>query len=283
MAKVIRIILLILINLLCIPCGLSQAYIAQEKAACEDSLVRAFKELYAERDDQQRISKSDALQAYFSTLLRSPDFYYYPFDSLTWAGRIISPDRKIRVITWNVPLSDGTHRYYGFIQHTAKKKVRSLDLFTLRDSIQPGKDPEKAVYSPENWPGALYYEILVNNYKGQVYYTLLGLDFNDRFSNKKIIEVLYIDRDMHAHFGKPMFESEEKGLLNRVIFEFTSQAVMTLRWDTRLKMIVFDHLSPIEPGLEGVYKFYGPDESYDGYKFRNGIWKYYPEVEVRNE
>lgn len=279
-----RIIQIITINLLCIPGGFSQIYTPQEKAACEDSLARAFKDLYAETDDEQRIQKSETLQDYFGTLLSSPDFYYYPFDSLKWAGKIIAPDGKVRIITWNVPLSDGTHRYFGFVRHSAKKKVKTVNLFTLRDRLSETlEDPEKALHTPEYWPGALYYDILVNKYRGQVYYTLLGLDFNDRFSNKKIIEILHIDRDMQAHFGKPIFESDGKGLLNRVIFEFTSQAVMTLRWDTRLKMIVFDHLSPIEPGLEGVYKFYGPDESYNGYKFQNGIWKFYPDVEVRND
>jgi hypothetical protein len=48
-------------------------------------------------------------------------------------------------------------------------------------------------------------------------------------------------------------------------------------------MIVFDHLSPIESGIEGVYKFYGPDFSYDGYEFKAGKWRYRSNLDVRNK
>ena len=57
---------------------------------------------------------------------------------------------------------------------------------------------------------------------------------------------------------------------------------MGLKYDERFKMIVFDHLSPIRPELAGDYKFYGPDFSYDGYKFENGFWVYMPDLDVTN-
>jgi hypothetical protein len=278
-----RLFLSVILILTCFLPGISQVIIPEEQAACEGKLAGAFEELYTETNDQQRIAKSAALQEYFGSLLTKPDYFHYPFDSLKWVGKIISPDKKIRIITWNVPLSDGTHRYFGFIQHAVRKKVRTVNLFTLKDDGRDIKDPESAVYTPDNWPGALYYDILATKRNGQVLYTLLGFDFNDRYSNKKIIDVLVIDKNMHARFGEPVFETQNDKMKNRIIFEFSSQAVMTLRWDPQLKMIVADHLSPIEPGLEGVYKFYGPDESYDGYKFRDGMWKFFPDVEVRNE
>jgi len=275
-------LLAVIITLFTLPV-MSQVITHLEKAAYEERLVTAFTQLYAETDDQQKIVKSEALQEYFGTLLAGTDFFQYPFDSVKWAGKITSPDKKLRIITWNVPLSDGTHRYYGFIQYKGKKKDKPVRLFTLKDSNQDIKDPEGAVFTPENWPGALYYDIRVMKHNSQVFYVLLGFDFNDRYSNKKIIDVLFIDGNMNARFGEPVFESPEGKMKNRVIFEYSSQAVMTLRWDARLKMIVFDHLAPIEPNLEGLYKFYGPSVSYDGYKFQRGIWKYYFDVAVRNE
>jgi len=47
-------------------------------------------------------------------------------------------------------------------------------------------------------------------------------------------------------------------------------------------MIVFDHLSPSKPSLVGVYEFYGPDFSYDGYKFEKGMLELYPDIDIRN-
>jgi len=50
-------------------------------------------------------------------------------------------------------------------------------------------------------------------------------------------------------FGRPAFRIEGK-LKNRVIFEYAEDVVMTARYNKENKMIVFDHLSPIEPALK---------------------------------
>jgi hypothetical protein len=42
----------------------------------------------------------------------------------------------------------------------------------------------------------------------------------------------------------------------------------------RLEAIVFDHLIPETPNLEGMYDFYVPDMTYDGYRWQGSIWKY---------
>jgi hypothetical protein len=57
---------------------------------------------------------------------------------------------------------------------------------------------------------------------------------------------------------------------------------MSLRYDPQKKMIVFDHLSPTKPSLEGQYEFYGPDFTYDGLKFEKGVWEHYQNIEITN-
>ena len=254
----------------------------RQMAAYEDTLYYAFEDLYQEEDDQQKKLKSDQIQEYFAAVLSMPASYYYPFDSLKRIGKVHSPDKKIRAITWNLPFSDGTQQYCGFIQHTQKKKAKKIYLYTLRDLSRDSSDPENEVYQPDNWFGALYYDILHNRYAGKAYYTLIGFDFNNRYSTKKVLDVLTLDQELNVRFGAPVFETENKKLANRIIFEYSAQAVMTLRYDPDIKMIVFDHLSPIESGLEGVYQFYGPDFSYDGYEFKSGKWRYRSNLDVRN-
>ena len=56
---------------------------------------------------------------------------------------------------------------------------------------------------------------------------------------------------------------------NRVIFTYDAQISMTLRYDDKIKGIVFDHLikiknDPTEP--------YGPDGTYDALKIKKGKW-----------
>jgi hypothetical protein len=141
--------------------------------------------------------------------------------------------------------------------------------------------PATEVLNPEKWWGALYYQVLVNKYKGKRLYTIIGLDMNDMYSNKKVIDVLTFNDGNVPVFGSPVFRHEEK-LKNRIIFEFAEDVVMTIRYNDKVKMIVFDHLSPIDPALRNSPRFYAPDSSYDGLRFRKGVWEYVPDVDVRN-
>ena len=58
---------------------------------------------------------------------------------------------------------------------------------------------------------------------------------------------------------------------------------MSLRYEKKKKMIVFDHLSPSSPSLKGKYEYYGPDFTYDGFSFKKGIWHYRKNLEMRND
>jgi hypothetical protein len=50
-----------------------------------------------------------------------------------------------------------------------------------------------------------------------------------------------------------------------------------------MNMIIFDHLSPSKPSYAGNYQYYGPDFSYDGLKFEQGIWELVENVDIRNQ
>jgi hypothetical protein len=109
----------------------------------------------------------------------------------------------------------------------------------------------------------------------------LGSDLNDLFSKKKLIEIVHFDSNDQPVFGAFMFKNKEKNIA-RVIFEYSAQANMGLMYDEKKGMIVYDHLSPFRPSLKGKYQFYGPDFSYDGLKFEDGIWNTYHDIDVRN-
>jgi len=107
----------------------------------------------------------------------------------------------------------------------------------------------------------------------------MGFDFNNNFSNKKLIEVLTLD-----HKGEPAFGGEfrkEMQKVKRVIFEYSSEAVMSMNWDQKLKMIVLDHLSPSDPVLVNNYRFYTPDRSFDAFRFHKGVFLLEKDVDAR--
>ena len=70
--------------------------------------------------------------------------------------------------------------------------------------------------------------------------------------------------------------------LKRVIFEYSSQVVMSMRYDDKLNMIVMDHLAPSEPILTNNYRFYCPDGSFDAFKFEKGVFVLHKDVDARN-
>lgn len=245
----------------------------------EDSIQYYFTLLANDRDDRNKIDFNNQILIYFRLLMEDENSFTYPFDLLKNIGIINSEDGKVRILTWNVPFNDRTHKYFGFIQYKSSKK--SYSFYELNDNSEEIKKPELAILSDKNWYGALYYKVITNKYKGIVYYTLLGADLNNLFTKKKIIEILYFDKTEHPRFGEKVFKNKTTPV-SRVIFEFSAQTNMTLTYDAEKQMIIYDHLSPSRPSLEGQYEYYGPDFSYDGLKFERGIWNAYSDIDVRN-
>ncbi|WP_457832243.1 hypothetical protein, partial [Staphylococcus aureus] len=66
-------------------------------------------------------------------------------------------------------------------------------------------NPTDSVRTNENWIGALYYNIILKEYNGKKYYTLLGYDENDARTTRKWIEVLTFNADNKPIFGGKFF------------------------------------------------------------------------------
>ena len=257
-----------------------QEYQESELSAAEEWLKEKFEELYTIPSDLDKENLNREILDTIESVLHNPDAFGYPFDSLRRIGKVYSPDHKIRFITWNIPAPDGSNTCYGFIQCKQKRKKPCL-VFRLSDRSDEIRNPETSILDPNHWWGALYYDILLKRSKGNKLYTLIGFNPHNRYSNKKVLDVITFNQEGQPSFGFPLFRSE-KDIYHRQIFEYSPDVVMSLRYEPGLKMIVFDHLSPIEPALKGNYRFYAPDGSYDGYRFRKGIWEYHPDVDVRN-
>lgn len=58
---------------------------------------------------------------------------------------------------------------------------------------------------------------------------------------------------------------------------------MTLRMDKNENMIVFDHLAPFDPNMEGNFEYYASDSSFDGYRLIGGKLKLMENIELKND
>lgn len=246
----------------------------------ENKMALLFDQMLKNADNNEKDAINSKIINLFTEALNVESSFEYSFNYLKHIGKVSSDDKKIRIYTWNVPYNDGTHRYCGFIQFRPSKNSKCV-IYRLIDKSENIADPEKSSLTPENWYGALYYEIVTTKYKGETWYTLLGFDFNNIFSSKKIIDILYFDSYEKPFWGKPVFYYNNH-LLKRVVFEFSARASMSLRYNRNKDMIIYDHLSPSRPSYEGKYQFYGPDFSYDGFEFKDGLWKEVKDLDVRN-
>lgn len=220
---------------------------------------------------------SKELLNYFLNVLENQNSLNYPFDSLKGIGKVESKDKKLRIFTWNIIHNNGTYTYYGILQNYNKNKKQS-ELFVLSDASGNITNPENASLSEKQWFGALYYQMVENKLPDRkTLYTLIGWDGNDLYTSKKVIESLYFTESGKPKFGKTVFQIGRKKQ-KRIIFEYSRMASMMIDYKEKMKMIVFDHLSPSEPKYEGNPAFYGPDYSFDGLEFKNGVWNHKSEV-----
>jgi hypothetical protein len=230
--------------------------------------------------DSIRTLNCTAFNLKFEELLRDSASFYYSFDSLKNVSILSSKDKKIRIFTWMLPaVQKDKYRYFGFVQ-TIDKKSKKVNLFKLQEENLSSEEAENTVLTVKNWFGALYYKMLENKIGSNKAFTLLGWRGNNRQTTMKLIDVLIIDNGV-LKFGSPVFKTEH-GLKHRVVFEYTAQAVMSLRYNEKKKMIVFDHLSPSNPDLKGKYEYYGPDMSCDAFKFKSGKWNFFKNIEIGN-
>ncbi len=246
----------------------------------EKILESYFDSLATVRGDKEKERYNQKIIHKFRYLLAQEQTFHYPFDSIQQAGILFSSDNRVKIYNWNLPYDGGYHKYFCFIQYKKGKKD-PIKLFELTDQSDKIKNPEDKTLKPDNWYGALYYRIItIEGRDHQRYYTLLGYDPNDFLTNKKVIDVLYFKKGTNPAFGAPIFKNR-KVTQRRIIFEYSEFASMTLKYDEGKEMIIYDHLSPSEPKYEGQYEFYGPDFSYDGLKYENGIWNTYFDLDPR--
>lgn len=243
----------------------------------EITIQRIHSTISPTRTDLLNLASNDSIITLLEQTLNLPGAFEYPFESLKFLGKIVSDDKKVRIFTWNLPLSGGMNRYYGFILH--KPDNKTTNLFRLTDNSSGITNPEFSETGHENWYGCLVYDIIDTRNSGETWYTLLGYDPDNLFTTKKLVDILWFNEGKPV-FGKPVFKTTRQ-LQHRMLFEYSARVQMTLTWDSRLNMIVFDHLAPSSPAYQGNFRYYGPDLSFDGLKFEKGLWEIRENIDLR--
>jgi len=242
----------------------------------EDSLVDLGKKFINDDNDLERKNANYVFIKTLVSALKVPNSFLYPFDSVKSISILNSPDNRFRILSWHIVNEDGSYRFYGTIQINTGG---NLQMYPLEDYSPILKNPEDSVTDNRKWYGAQYYKI-IPVYSPELYYVLIGWKGNTIKSTKKVIDVLSFKNNKPV-LGLPVFDGNGK-TRKRVVFEYTRQASMLLRYVPEQNLIVFDHLSPPDPKLKTQHDTYGPDMSYDGYRLKNGRWQYVQDLDMRN-
>lgn len=280
-----------------------QNEILLEKA--EESLQILQNSIRGEKNNDLKHLKNLQFFTLLAESLKLPGSFSYPFDSLKWTGRVNSPDNKFRILNWNLPLSNGSQKYYGIIQ-VVSNDIPETIVIPLTDHSDSIFDAEHQILDQGSWYGALYYKVIpVETSGNRMAYFLLGWHGKDAQLTQKIIEVLLLGKNDSISFGAPLFKGYCFDNKTRIIFNFSASASMVLRyedqrfpekpkWDPKtkqfvsesekVKMIVFDHLVPLDPNLEGQFQFYVPSsDQTDGFIFEKGSWVFVSDIDARNK
>lgn len=242
----------------------------------EDSLKTLFISLANTGSADESVFLNQQIIRVLKNTLKNPDSFDYPFDSLPSLGSIYASDGKLRIFTWNFSCSPSEYNYSGFLQFR-EKESDEISLFFLNQIDTTRESLDSELFNHQSWYGALYYQVHTVMHSGKTYYTLIGFDLNNVFTNRKIVDILAIVEGSPV-FGSPMFYFQNE-IKHRIVFEYSSRVVMFLRYVSEKDMIVFDHLSPGSPRLIGQYRYYGPDFSYDALRFQNGRWVHIPDID----
>lgn len=243
----------------------------------EDSLKQLAYEMVNARDADTREAACLQFIPKLVHALRTPHSFSYPFDSLAEVSILYPEDSSFRIFTWAFTPNNMIFRFYGALQmHTSDG---SLKLFPLFDDTRFTNDLD-TVTSNKAWIGALYYNLVTTENKNKKYYTLFGWHGYNFRSNEKLLEVLTFE-DGKPVFGAPVFNFSQDSVpgatKNRFLLIYKRDGNAGLNYDPGEKMIVYDHLIPLNGQADEKYTFV-PDGTYEGFTWKKGFWMHIPKI-----
>ncbi len=219
--------------------------------------------------DSDKKSINEELKKLMLTTLNEPTFFEHHFSQLSSIGCIESSDGLVRIVNWNIELSDESQVYTCFVIKKEAKTNKTEVTELLDKSFLLPPRPEE-ILDQDNWYGCLYYQIIPFERSGKTSYILLGWDNAGLNTNSKLIDVLSFSGN-GVKLGAPIFKTKDE-TYKRIFFEHSNSAVMSLRYEKEYNRIIFDHLSPESPNLAGFYEYYVPDMTYDAYVPSGNKW-----------
>lgn len=294
----------IAIGIVLLVCSL-QAQKKSDFSVMEDSIISLHAGMLSEPISEIRYQKNEQLLYLLEEMLQMKNSFNYKFDSLKTISILTSADKKVRIFTWYVMDDRNNCEYFGFLQSYNEQQKRYM-VYPLTDKSSRIANPNTQTLTHHSWFGAMYTHLLETQTSTHTYYTLLGWNGGNIFSQYKVIDVLSINTKGAPTFGAPIFRNYSKTKVYRIVFEYARNSKLHLdyskeyyarrsgkkdkhthkyTYDTiATNMIIFNRLIPIDESLANVPQYYVPEASLnDGFIEQDGRWVFKPGVEGRNK
>lgn len=242
-----------------------------------DSLNKYGKAIIESSTDEQKAAANTKFKAVLEEVLANNASFDVDFSKVDKIS--VLKAHQLKIYNWTLPHTDGTYTYFAFTQFkTADDKVIVTEL--IDKSVELEK-LETKTFTANTWFGALYYEIIHDKKIGEDYYTVLGWDGNNLMTNKKVIDVIVVDSKGNIKLGAPIFKMEKR-TQRRVIFEYSKNASMSLKYHPKQQQIIFDFLVPSSSRVKGIYEYYGPAlDTFDALTLDKNKWVYEKDVKIQ--
>ncbi len=185
----------------------------------EDSLINLRDQVMNGASETERLSRNEDFMYLLENVLQEEGSFKFAWDSVKNFSVIASPDKLFKIFTWYIIKDDYSYENFGLMQvySSTRKHYMVIPLYDKRYSIDY---PKSYVGNHNRWYGAVYYKVIPVESGDKTYYTLLGWNGNDLFTNEKIIEVLHFKNDMTPVFGANIFKKYTEKC-NRVIISYS--------------------------------------------------------------
>lgn len=271
MARLLFLIFLVFI----LPLGTLSAQLPDNNL--ENQINNMYNRLVGAQDDQKYLI-NDSILSIMDNYAASDSVFDHKFTGLRFLGQILSPDKKIKIITWNIMETQGKNSYYCYF---IKKEGKTNSIYKLTGIHKEESISNDSQYTTNNWYGALYYDIQPFKIKGEVMYMILGYDYHVLGISRKIIDILTFTDNGELQLGKDVLEKDDKKIFREVI-EYSSEGIVSLRFNSK-KQVIFDHLTSFSDTEKNSPEYQGSDLSFDAFIFGKGVWKFYTNIDVRNQ
>lgn len=268
-----------------------------------DSLDNLRSRVMNEPDEETKISLNEDFMTLLEEVLNQNNSFKFGWDSVKNFSVLAAPDNTFKIFTWYIVNSDHECENFGFI-HVYNESRKKHVLFPLYDKRNNIDYPKTTVGNHNRWYGAVYYKIIPIKERNTTYYTLLGWNGNNLFTNQKIIEILHFNKEMTPIFGGRVFKDYPEKV-SRVILEYSKNATLYLNYENqdflvgngkynpqthdyefrrqRCNMIIFEELIPMDEAMPSIPAYLVPESSLNqGFVEEDGKWLFLKSVRGSN-